>query len=135
MKPLTFSSTDLRVLQRQLDSLRRRQSGRVRLPGPLWEAAAQLARERSVSEVARRLRIDFYKLQRRVRDFPPAAPEGPAAINPGFLELKFAATVPPPGNGGVVELFDGSQRRLRMETGHDPTLWLTLAEAFWRSRP
>ena len=135
MNTPTFCSTDLTQLERQLDRWRGRQAGRVRRPGPLWEAAAQLARERSVSEVARRLRIDFYKLQRRVRDFPRAAPEGPAAINPGFLELKFAATVPPPGNGGVVELFEGSQRRLRLETGHDPTLWLALAEAFWRSKP
>lgn len=135
MNTPSFSSTDLTQLQRQLDRWRGRQPGRGRLPGPLWEAAAQLARERSVSEVARRLRIDFYKLQRRARDSPPAPPDRPTAANPGFIELKLAATAPRPGNGGVVELFDGSQRRLRLETGHDPTLWLALAEAFWRTRP
>ena len=59
MNTPTFCSTDLAQLERQLDRWRGRQSGRVRLPGPLWEAAAQLARERSVSEVARRLRIDI----------------------------------------------------------------------------
>jgi len=97
MNTPTFCSTDLAQLERQLDRWRGRQSGRVRLPGPLWEAAAQLARERSVSEVARRLRIDFYKLQRRVRDSPQPPSDNPTPTNPGFLELKFAATVPPPG--------------------------------------
>ena len=61
MNTPSFFSTDLTQLQRQLDRWRGRQPGRGRLPGALWEAAAQLARERSVSEVARRLRIDFYK--------------------------------------------------------------------------
>ena len=135
MSTPSFSSTDLTQLHRQLDRWRGRQPGRPRLPGPLWEAAAELARERSVSEVARRLRIDFYKLQRRVRDSPAAPPDKPTPASPGFIELKVAATAPLASNGGVVELFDGPQWRLRLETGHDPALWLALAEAFWRSRP
>ncbi len=135
MSTLSFSTTDLTQLHRQLDRWRGRQPGRARLPGPLWEAAAQLARERSVSEVARRLRIDFYTLQRRVQDSPPAPPDKPTPTSPGFIELKVTATAARASNGGVVELFDGPQRRLRLETGQDPALWLALAEAFWRSRP
>ncbi len=69
MSTLSFSTTDLTQLHRQLDRWRGRQPGREQLPGPLWEEAAQLARERSVSEVARRPRIDFYHEQgTRTRD-------------------------------------------------------------------
>jgi hypothetical protein len=135
MNTPSFSSSDLPQLQRQLDTWRRRQKGRPHLPGALWDAAAQLSQEQGVSRVARTLRIDFYKLQRRVQSPSSASRRLLATASSGFVELKLDATIPRPGSGGVVELCDGPQRRLRLETGHDPTLWLALAEAFWRSRP
>ena len=130
-----FSSTDLNQLQRQLDSWRRRQQGRSCLPSAVWEGATHLARIHGVSHVARTLRIDFYKLQRRVEDSPVAEQSAPPAASASFIELKVDPAVPRSGPGGVVELSDGSQRRLRLKTGYDPALWMALAESFWRPRP
>ena len=57
----------------------------------------------------------------------------PVARTP-FVEFKPDASACGLGATGSVELFDGPQRRLRPQTGHDPALWLSLAEAFWRAR-
>lgn len=135
MKSPNFSSTDLNDLRHHLDSWRQLQSGRSPLPAPLWEAAAHLARSKGVSLVARTLRIDFYKLQQRVRVSSVAQRSLPTKAATPFVELKLDATAARPSAGGVVELFDGPQRRLRLETGHDRALWLALAESFWRSKP
>ena len=56
----TFSPTDLRQLQRQLDTWRRQQSGRVRLPEAVWLSAATLAQRQGASLVARTLHLDYY---------------------------------------------------------------------------
>lgn len=133
MKPPAFSSTDLSVLQDQLDSWRQRQTGRCRLPADAWDAATELAAIRGVSPVARALHIDFYKLQRRVRALAMSVTENPVPHR--FVELKLE--LPPPDNaaGGWVELFDGPHRRMRLQTGHDPATWLALAQGFWRPLP
>ena len=128
-----FSSSDLDQLQHQLDSWRQRQSGRCRLPAALWQAAAQIARKHGVSRVARALRIDFYKLQRRVET--AAAAGSLAAGSPAFVQLKLDPLPTRRSEVGAVELCDGPHRRLRIETGSDPASWLALAESFWRARP
>ena len=137
MKPLTFSSTDLRVLQRQLDSWRRRQTGRGRLPQELWEGAAKLARTQGVSAVARSLHLDFYRLQRCTRELSGSAEARPASGR--FVELKLAVPLQPgnetTGTSGWVELSDGPDRRMRLHTGHDPAAWVALARSFWRTAP
>ena len=137
MKPLIFSSTDLRLLQRQLDSWRRRQTGHGRLPRELWEGAAKLALTEGVSAVARSLRIDFYGLQRRTRELSSPDLAKPTRATDRFVELKL--DVPPqPANAtgatsGWVELIDGPDRRMRLHTGHDPAAWVALARSFWRT--
>ena len=130
MKPPTFSATDLPLLTGQLESWRRRQSGRRRLPAELWAAAAQLARTHGVSQVARALGLSFYRLQRQAREGPPT--EAVAAPASPFIELKLDT---PPDLGpptGCVELSDGARRRMRLYTGRDPAAWEALARSFWR---
>jgi hypothetical protein len=132
MKPLIFSSTDLRLLQRQLDSWRQRQNGRGRLPQELWDVAAKLALTQGVSAVARSLRIDFYRLQRRTGEL--SAPDEAKPMMERFVELKL--NVPPQpvsATSGWVELMDGPDRRMRLHTGHDPAAWVALARSFWRT--
>ncbi len=58
MKALIFSGTDLGQLEEQLDAWRQGQSGRVRLPAELWEAAARVSRTHGVSRVSRVLGIN-----------------------------------------------------------------------------
>ena len=124
-----FSSTDLNLLQDQLEAWRQRQTGRPRLPTAVWSAAARLAGTHGVSAVSRSLRIGFAKLREQTQTLA----SGPAAPSP-FVELKLEALARLSNAVGSVELFNGPDRRLRLETGHDPTLWLALAEAFWRSK-
>ena len=134
MKPLTFSSTDLPLLQDQLNSWRQRQSGRCRLPLELWGAAARMAATQGVSPVARALRIDFYGLQRRVRELPASDSASPPPNR--FVELKLDHSPQPVRSaGGWVELIDGPHRRMCVHTGHDPAAWIALAQAFWRPIP
>ena len=133
MRTPTFSATELPQLQRQLQAWRQRQSGRRHLPATLWDAAAQLAHRYGVSRVAQVLHLDYYRLQRRAQVPTPAvASSRPPAP---FVELKLDSPPLRPVNIGSVELFDGSQRRLRIETGPDPAAWIALAEAFWKTRP
>ena len=133
MNSPTFSATDLSQLQRQLNSWRQRQPGRPRLPATLWDAAAQLARVHGVSRVSQALRLDYYRLQRRINPVAPVSslPTAPAP----FVELRLDSPAPRHEAIGAVELFDGPQRRLRIETGPNTSAWLALAEAFWKTRP
>ena len=77
-----FSTTDLNRLQRQLSAWRREQSGPPRLPEALWRAATDLARSQGPSRVARVLRLDDYKLRKRL-----AATASPLVTPPAFVEL------------------------------------------------
>jgi hypothetical protein len=134
MKPLTFSWTDLHRLHDQLDSWRRRQTGRQRLPSELWEAAAKLAATHGVTRVARTLRLDFHRVRRECQQLPSSAPIGVAP--PGFVELKLDPSPSSVGfAAGWVELSDGAHRRMRLHTGQDPAAWVALARAFWESAP
>lgn len=133
MKVPTFSATDLTQLQRQLNAWRQRQAGRPHLPGAVWDAAAQLARRYSVSQVAQVLRLDYYRLQRRA-SAPTGALTSSRPPTP-FVELKLDGPTPRPEAIGSVDLFDGPHRRLRIETGPNIAAWIALAEVFWRAKP
>lgn len=128
-----FSGTNLHQLQLQLKSWRQRQQGRPPLPASLWQAAATLANHHGVSQVARCLGINFYRVKRLVHE---GAAKGSSLPNPGprFVELKWAAPLPCPRSGtGSVELVAGPSRRLVIHTGADPAAWVALAEAFWKA--
>ena len=125
------SVTDLARLQQQLTAWRRSQSGRPRLPRRFWEAATRLAGRHGVSRVARALRLDYYRLQRHLKQ-PPLV-RSSATDSASFVELKFTPPVAAPSSVGTVELFDGTSRRLRIETGLNPSVWVDLVEAFWRT--
>jgi len=125
-----FSTTDLDKLERQLSAWRRKRPGRVRLPSQLWDSAAWLARSLGVSQVSRRLGLDYYKLNRwlgQTKEFPPdVAPSG-------FVELAVAD----PGRLGVghqfrAEMGQPAGGQLTLHLGRDVSAVVALAEAFWR---
>ena len=127
-----FSNTDLNQLERQLVTWRRRQPGRTRLPANLWEAAAELARCLGVSQVSRRLRLDYYKLSRWAAQ---AHPKGGPPKTP-FVELVLAG--PGQADGGQefrAETGGPGGSRLTLHLGRNVSAVVALAEAFWRRQP
>src|SRR6476469_8129431 len=71
-------------LQRQLEDFRSSQSGRVKLPDSLWQAAVELAQQYGVYPVAHPLRLDYMGLKRRLGGVPIIRRK---ATKPAFVEL------------------------------------------------
>jgi hypothetical protein len=128
-----FSRTDLTELQRQLVAWRQRQHGRARLPEEVWIAAAALAPREGVSQVARTLRLDYYKLRRRCAPTPGITPRTVGL--PGFVELHVEDALQ--GNCGAfqVELAGPHGSSMTIGLGRDVSAVVALAEAFWRRIP
>ena len=76
-------------LQRQLDEYRRMRPRRAKLPEPIWDAAAELAREHGVYAVAQALRLDYMDLKKRLGE---GANRRRSKSKPVFVEL----ITPPP---------------------------------------
>jgi len=123
----------LEELRRRVWEWRRSRTGSgVRMPDPLWQAAARLAKVHGINPVARALHLDYYNLKRRVHggSGTGTVPKGPAPV---FVELGLPAGA---GAGGVVlELAarDGAKMVARIPDGSQLDL-VALAEAFWRRR-
>ena len=127
-----FSATDLPQLEGQLTRWRRSRRHGRRLPAEVWAAAVKLARTHGLSRVARRLRLDYYQLQRRAS--PPVRPPTPkpvAACPEGFVELPWGASAPGPMTCRV-ELRNRQGARLTLHLSGDTATVVALAEAFWR---
>jgi hypothetical protein len=77
-------------LQRELEEYRRSRPRRAKLPEPIWDAAAELAREHGVYAVAQALRLDYMGLKRRLGG--EVAIRRPGKSKPVFVEL----VAPPP---------------------------------------
>lgn len=101
---------------------------RERIPEPLWNEAAELARKYGVNKVARALRLDYYNLKER-RDSTTASKEGKPQ-RAGFVELVGSIS---PGNECVIELerCDGGKMRIQMK-GVAPADLCDFAEIFWK---
>ena len=125
-----FSTTDLNRLQRQLAAWRREQSGRPRLPKALWREATDLARTQGPSRVARVLRLDYYKLRKRL-----AVTASLLQAPPAFVELKAAPRCEAGPGESAVELSDGTGARMALRVRHDVATLVALAESFWRRSP
>ena len=81
----------------------------ARIPEALWSRAAELAATHGVAKVAARLRLDYYRLKRRVTGGVAATPDEP----PAFVEMTL--DLPPSGPGCVLALSDPHGRSLRIE--------------------
>jgi hypothetical protein len=98
-------------LQRQLDQFRSTQPGRTKLPGPLWQAAVELAREHGVYSVAHPLRLDYMRLKKRLGG-PPTRRQK-KVTKAAFIELI------PPGRAQleecVIELESSGGNKMRIQ--------------------
>ena len=126
----TYSTTDLNQLRRQLSAWRREQSRRTRLPEALWRAATDLARTQGPSRVARLLRLDYYKLRKRLAATTSLLPAPPV-----FVELKGAQMFGAGPGESVVELSDGRGARMTLRVRSEIATLVALAESLWRRSP
>ena len=128
-----FSTRDLNALQKQLDTWRGQQRQRARLPEAVWRSAAALARHLGVGPVSRRLRLNFYKLNRRTAQ----ATDCPEDSTPRatFVELALDGPKGPEGNHGYrAEMGEGTTDKLTLYLGADVRAVVALAESFWRRK-
>jgi len=115
-------------LQRQLDQFRSTQSGRAKLPEPLWQAAVELARQHGVHAVAHPLRLDYMGLKKRLSG-DPLAGRKVTSTKPAFVELS-----PRPVTSGecMIEFDSPSGGKMRIQwKATMPPDWTSLLRA-WR---
>jgi hypothetical protein len=114
-------------LQRQLEQFRNTRPQRTRLPGELWEAAVELARQHGLYSVAHPLRLDYVQLKKRLGGVPSLRKK---ATKPAFVELiaSHPATMPE----CVIEFESsvGSKMRIQWKGSSTPD-WANLLRA-WR---
>lgn len=101
-----------------------------RIPEPLWNQAADLARRYGVSRTGSALRVGYYELQKRLaRQSIRNHKETASAM--AFVEL------PPAGAAGecVIEFENasGSKMRVQLQGGQLPDL-VALGRSFWDAR-
>ncbi len=104
----------LRRAMRRFEAWRRDPSRGRRIPEKLWELADEAAREDGVSPAAHRLGLDFSTLKRRLKPKRARRPR-PARPRPKAEFIEVPQAVLPSGPVCVVEVQDGTGRRLRVE--------------------
>jgi hypothetical protein len=117
-------------LQRQLEDFRSSQPGRVKLPGSLWQAAVELARQYGIYPVAHPLRLDYMGLKKRLGEVP--APHHRKAAVPAFVEVVTAQPAAPAQEACVIEFESahGAKMRIHWKSCTAPD-WTNLLHA-WR---
>lgn len=139
--PTTEHATDRRRLTDAAHLFRRWRAARKRgerIPGDLWTAARDAARQYGVSQVSQELGLDYYALKRRVEKnaesmTSPVHPVEKARHSaPGFIELPLRATEV--DHSCAIELEHaraGSTTKLRIELpALAPTDLVALISAF-----
>lgn len=123
MKSKKLFHSDLTAASRALEAWRKTRHPRQPIPETLWAEMSALARTHGVSLVSRALRLDYYALQRRVNEQPPAS---------DFVEVKFACAEDLQ-RGCTAEMEDRQGRKLlvRWTSTPGPEL-LAVVQAFWK---
>jgi hypothetical protein len=121
------SAERLQQLHQRIEQWRltRRQLGPM--PDELWEAAASLAQDLGVSQVARALGLGYASLQQRVRSSSESQSAAKPVSGCGFVELHSAQPLGAPTVGShpggvVVEVAGGEGTRLIIRLPASSTL-------------
>jgi hypothetical protein len=143
-----MASQKLIDLRERVDTWRRKQGKRTRIPQELWDAAVQVAGTDGLWATARATRFNYEKLrqmvasarrQRRsvhnalaVIDQPRLRCGVPARVEPAFVELPVGAM------GGlnrtVIDMLGRQGDRMRVDTGGGVDV-VGLVKAFWSRQP
>ena len=93
-KPRAPVPEAIQQLREQLDQFRLTHPRRSKLPEPLWEAAAALARQYGIHAVAHPLRLDYVGLKKRLGGAFHTVRKavGPTTAKTAFVELSATPT-------------------------------------------
>ncbi len=127
-------ATPLIAVRRAFTHWRRTRPRRAPIPPSLWALAVDHARAVGVHATARRLRLDYYALKRRVQ--AAASAGGPRASAPvGFIEVVPGGPTPAGVTECVIDLADarGARMRIALKSPALPDL-AALSQGLWRAR-
>ena len=122
----------LEAVRHQFETWRKRRRSRDPIPEPLWQAAIGLCQQHSMSEVSRRLRLNYNALKDRVSRTGERSPAMDPRPDFRFVRLDLGSSMIP--SEWVVEMEATSGARMRMTfKGRlrelDP---MELSRVFWR---
>jgi hypothetical protein len=138
--------TPLENTRQRLERWRQTSPAKSRIPETLWNAAAKMAERYGVARTAGVLRLDYYRLKRRLdQKAAQGAEASPAAARTTFLQLPAPgpplpvlpaadppASVPPATAECVVELEDATGAKMRIHLKGAQTFDLAaLSRSFW----
>jgi len=124
---------ELATVRVRLERWRERHGGRGRrIPEPLWNDAARVARMDGVSETARALGLSVARLKEEVGRARTPAERGGCESGARFVELTGMGSLG--GGRTVVELVKGGEQMRIHLVGASTADVVSLAEAFWSRR-
>ncbi len=121
----------LENVRQRFERWRQARTVRTRIPEPLWAAAVEMAKEYGVNLTAKTLRVDYYRLKKRVEQEAASSTGAPCEGSTAtFLEL--AAPVVSRSGECIVELEDGygAKMRVHLKGAEAPDL-AALSRSFW----
>ena len=129
-RKVTDLPAELKRTRQRFEHWRRTRDYRLRIPQPLWTAAAKMARRYGINRTARALRVDYYSLKERAENEASPAPEANGGAVPTFLEL--AAPTTASTCECILELEDivGAKMRVHLKGVQAPDL-VALSRSFW----
>lgn len=120
------------VVGNQFEAWRKRRRCRSRIPEDLWEAAVDLCREHSLSEVSQGLRLNYNNLKHRVQK----GKERDLAIRQGpdlsFVRVDLGAPMTPSECLVEMEAPNGAKMRMSFKGAPRDFDPVELGRAFWR---
>jgi hypothetical protein len=122
---------EIQELSRQIEEWRSSRPHRMRMPDPLWTLAANLARQYSVAQVSRFLRLDYYSLKERLEALDQN--RGGTETRPTFIELRTVAATPVSECTIDLEHPQGRRMRIQVKGAALPDLE-TLTRTFWATK-
>ncbi|MCG8449552.1 MAG: hypothetical protein MI725_08235 [Pirellulales bacterium] len=119
---------DLVRAQSRFQAWRSRRKAGSRIPQPLWELAARLAKTYGVSPTATVLGVDFYRLKKRTETTAKQSLSNSSA----FVELPSPVVV---GKQCLFEFDNGAGASMRVQlVGYDAADVEVLSRSFWNAK-
>ncbi len=119
----------LKEIQNQFETWRQTRQKRTPIPDALWQAAVSLAKNHSILEISKALRLNYTDLKHRVL---AQNNEGDFQTNQNhtFIELDLQQPVSPPRC--VIEMEKSNGAKMKMHfTGNTHLDFLELGKSFW----